>query len=132
MTRIGLAIDNSGFGIPLAKHRSHCAFLASNVQSLGLQARIQGVQQDILYPNIDNLLADFYRAKQIPIDAQANLETILSAAKPQKLLTSMVEAVMLSEIQTLDNVANPRELALIQACQMEGSGASPIPRLIFV
>ena len=122
LTRIGLAIDNSGFGIPLAKHRSHCAFLASNVQSLGLQARIQGVQQDILYPNIDNLLADFYRAKQIPIDAQANLETILSAAKPQKLLTSMVEAVMLSEIQTLDNIANPRELALIQACQMEGSG----------
>ena len=65
---------------------------------------------------------DFYRAKEIPIDAQANLEAILSAAKPPKLLTSMVEAVMLSEIQTLDNVANPSELALIQACQMEGSG----------
>lgn len=106
----------------MAKHRSHCAFLAFSVQSLELQARIQGVQQDLLYPNIENLLADFYRAKQIPIDAQANLETILSAAKPQKLLTSMVEAVMLSEIQTIDNIANPRELALIQACQMEGSG----------
>ena len=67
----------------MEKHRSHCAFLASTVQSLRLQARIQGVLQDLLYPNIDNLLADFYRAKQIAIDAQENLETIFSAAKPK-------------------------------------------------